>query len=170
MSDKDLRQIKQEIHEAIGMGKAELLVSRECEQPDIEGVRKIIKEYPIGAIYVFPNLVNGKRKNTERFYRLLDPRLQNIGRSALLREWCEETIPPIFIGDILHLKSHSGSYEGEAMACLVAPGIYSVIWTKRINGDIQVGSYALCGQSHSLEGLIQDRRSLFSIFEKVHNQ
>ena len=162
-----ISEIQQEIHEAIGAGRAELLVTRTCETADVDGIKKILKDYPVGAIYIFPQCVHGKRQNIERFYKLLDGRLQAIGRSALLQEWFGEINPPITIGDIVHLKSNNLTNEGEAMACLVAPGIYSFIWVRRISGNIEVGTYALCGQSHSLKNLIEMRQNLFSVFTRI---
>lgn len=161
---EEYAELRSKILREISNGNAMTVHYREQQAPDIDGVRRIIQDYEVGAILIEPQLRNypdTKLVNRERFYKLNDPDLQRLGRQALIKEWFYGVFPPPEIGDVFLLKSQDHKCEGEAMACLVEGGRYSFIWTRKIHGNFRVGEYALQGCASSLEELIKKWGHLF---------
>ena len=82
------KEIERRCSEEIKKGNATLVTSRTCDRPDIDGVRKILKEHPnisiINLSRSFDCLV------VEAFYEIHDKELAGFARKRLEKEWLEE--------------------------------------------------------------------------------
>lgn len=86
----DIELIRARVSKEVAEGRVKKIFTRKCTKPDIEGVRKILKEHPeISVFQIAPvNPFNFSCvENEEIFYELNDKELAKEARLTLLTQF-----------------------------------------------------------------------------------